>query len=77
MIIGENQQFICNSKPFCLCVGEPNEWDECDCFAVDANGEPCGDDGLASSAQEPVTCSMCEAQMVLIDIESGEEVKAA
>jgi hypothetical protein len=33
----DTQQRICTSQPFCLCVGDVNEWDECDCFAG-ANG---------------------------------------
>lgn len=60
MDIEENQQFICKSKPFCLCVGEDSEWDECDCFT-----------------QDGVHCVACGAEMVLIDFESGEEVRAA
>lgn len=29
----ENTQLICQSEPFCLCAGDVNEWDECNCFA--------------------------------------------
>ena len=36
-------QLICQSEPFCLCVGDVNEWDECDCFAgADQRCVSCG-----------------------------------
>jgi len=56
-------QLICESKPFCLCVGEVNEWDECDCF----------------QDEQPnlfKTCAGCGAQLVEIDFETGEAVAA-
>jgi hypothetical protein len=36
-----NQQLVCGSKPFCLCVGGPNEWDECCC--IFCRGDRCDD----------------------------------
>jgi len=35
-------QWICTSKPFCLCVGHPNEWDECCCMERSRKCENCG-----------------------------------
>lgn len=66
MTIGDNQQFICNSQPFCLCAGvvEFNKWDECCCTG-----------GVVGCRTD--ICEACGAQLVLIDIDSGEEVKAA
>lgn len=58
-----NTQLICTSRPFCLCVGEINQWDECDCFGVIARG-------LFRY------CAVCSAQLVEIDLETGAEIAA-
>jgi hypothetical protein len=55
-------QFICQSQPFCLCVGRENEWDECCC-----SGSVQTSDGR---------CTGCEAPLILIDFETGEPVAA-
>jgi hypothetical protein len=54
-------QRVCMSQPFCLCVGEVNEWDECCC-----TGNIVG----CSSKQ----CEACGAELELIDFETGEKV---
>jgi hypothetical protein len=53
-------QFICESKPACLCVpeGGDNAWDECDCFEDDQHS-------LFR------TCAGCEAQLIEIDFETA------
>ena len=56
----ETQQLICQSEPFCRCVGHVNEWDECNCFA--------GADRK---------CVGCGAQMIVIDVNTGEHVQEA
>lgn len=57
------QQRICDSQPFCICVGEPNEWDECCCTG---NTRGCRTD----------ICENCGAVLILIDFETGEKVAA-
>ena len=56
-------QRICTSKPFCLCVGKANEWDECCCTG---NVVGCSE----------THCEKCGAALILINFETGEEVKA-
>jgi hypothetical protein len=53
-------QFICQSQPFCLCVGHPNEWDECCCSA--------------SAQTKDVRCVGCNAPLILIDFDTGEPI---
>jgi hypothetical protein len=60
----DNQQRICTSKPFCLCVGEENPWDECCC-----TGNVVGCEGPR--------CLSCGAPLETIDTDTGETVKAA
>jgi hypothetical protein len=55
----DTQQLICVSEPFCKCVGDVNEWNECDCFAYLNRKE----------------CASCGATMILIDFETGEEIR--
>lgn len=57
-------QRICTSRPFCLCVGKVNEWDECCCTGniVGCNTQ---------------TCESCGATLIEIETETGEEVIAA
>lgn len=31
----DSAHLVCDSEPFCLCVGEINEWDECDCTGIE------------------------------------------
>lgn len=57
--MNDNSQLICQSEPFCLCVGDVSEWDECDCFA--------GADKR---------CVSCGAEMLRIDLDTGEAVAA-
>jgi hypothetical protein len=52
-------QFICDSKPFCLCVGQVNLWDECCCTG-----------NVAGCSTEH--CESCGAGLVKIDVETGE-----
>lgn len=56
-------QLICDSQPFCLCVGRVNEWDECDCTG---GIEGCNDK----------VCEACGAKLIRIDFETGDEVEA-
>lgn len=60
-------QWICMSKPYCRCVGAPNEWDECCC--TPALGE----------SRTTRRCNTCLVPMALIDFETGEpaEIGAA
>jgi hypothetical protein len=55
----DGRQRICDSKPFCVCAGGPNDWDECCCFA-----DPTGK-----------FCVSCGQALRVIDLETGEEVK--
>jgi hypothetical protein len=55
--------YICDSQPFCLCVGHENEWDECDCQAIDRT---------APSTE----CAGCEARMHAIDVNTGRVLGA-
>lgn len=57
-LMDRGKQYICTSKLFCKCVGQFTDWDECSCFVDPAIKR----------------CMGCNARMVLIDIESGEEV---
>lgn len=59
-----NTQRICTSKPFCLCVGKPNKWDECSCTG---NMVGCSESN----------CENCGAPLELIDTETGETLEAA
>jgi hypothetical protein len=52
------------SKPYCRCVGGPNEWDECCCTPV------------VRESRATRLCTSCLAPMVLIDFETGEPVKS-
>jgi len=63
-VIPDTHQLICDSKPFCLCVGKVNPWDECSCTGntVGCNAE---------------FCESCGAKLVMINTDTGEEVKAA
>lgn len=51
-------QKICESRPFCVCVGHPTAWDECCCFT--------GPD------EEADVCEGCDAPMVTIDVDTGD-----
>lgn len=57
-------QYICNSKPFCLCVGHVNDGDECCCSGnvVGVEGQDCIGRG---------------AKMILIDTDTGEEIASS
>lgn len=55
-------QLICESQGYCLCVGEPNAWDECCCIAAD------------DSALDSV-CRHCNQEMVRIEFSTGERVQ--
>lgn len=52
-------QLICESKPFCYCVGRPNEWDECCCTG-----------NMVGARKDQ--CESCGETLVLIDTETGE-----
>lgn len=60
--INDKTQRICKTQPFCTCAGGPNEWDECCCVTT----------GQCSDCE----CIYCGAELVLIDIETGEKVAA-
>lgn len=65
----DTQQRICTSQPFCLCVGEVNDWDECACIGNVRQEQP---DLFAA-----YFCGNCGAPMEVIDINTGETVEAA
>lgn len=60
----DTQQRICISRPFCRCVGEINDWDECSCTG-----------GMSGCSE--THCERCGAPLEVIDIETGETVEAA
>ena len=57
------KQLICKTEPHCLCAGGPTAWDECCCSL--------------SVRTEAGTCSGCGAELVLIDMDTGEDVADA
>jgi hypothetical protein len=54
-------QLICETKPYCACVG-PNVWDQCACRTATAGVKRCVE---------------CEAELVEINVETGAPVPAA
>lgn len=57
----DGTQLICDSQPFCLCVGYVNDGDECCCTG-----------GVVGCNEEH--CESCGAALVRIDFETGEAV---
>lgn len=60
----DTMQRICTSKPFCLCVGEVNDWDECSCTG-----------GVVGCSTNH--CESCGALFEVIDVNTGETLEAA
>lgn len=60
----DTQQRICTSRPFCLCVGHVNDWDECCCTG-----------GVRGCSTE--RCEACGAAFIVIDFATGETVEVA
>jgi hypothetical protein len=50
-------QYICDTEPFCLCVGEVDDG---------------YDDGECCCTEQGTVCATCNAQMTLIDFSTGE-----
>lgn len=61
----DNTQRICETKPFCLCVGEGDENDKYECCCT-GNIVGCPAD----------KCVNCGAALVLINTETGERIAA-
>lgn len=50
----DSAHLVCDSEPFCLCVGEINEWDECDCT------------GNIAGCRKDI-CEACGARLIKVD----------